>query len=282
MYKEGVMPIQKVLCPARINLLGGWSDQESWRYMAVVVNAAIGWMTDDGRGPYPIVVHRDSKPEFLHDGMGTGLGVSSILAAGEFLLKRDGQDPDRRYIPHVLGWERDEGTRGGWQDQIGGVEPGVKVTVGYEHREFAIITLPKPAWWDHLVLFDTGVRRPAKEIGQQVRALMVDDDPKFVGALKLNVRDAAQVAKLHDPADFAHACISGWKRLCDVVPKMEVAPPNAGSPLIWGHMLVGAGGGGFGVQFVKNPSDRDAVVAELAAVGLWATKPILLDGVQYE
>jgi len=279
---ESVSTSSVAYVPARGNFLGGWSDQEAWVGPAAVVNASLGWITEDGRGPYPIVLREGGKEaEFLHDGVGTGLGISSILAAAKYLLAKGNHDPLRTYIPHVLGWEREEGTRGGWQDQIGGIEPGVKLICGWSHRTFAIIHLPRPHWWDHLVLFDTGIRRPSRQIGQVVRQMMINREPSFITALEHNVADAMRVTEFN-PFQFASACIEGWQRLCRLVPGMEVKPPNHGSPLIWGHMLFGAGGGGFGVEFVGDPRNRQKVVHELKEAGWWATVPILLHGIEIE
>lgn len=62
---------------------------------------------------------------------GSGLGVSSILAAAVvkgLLRVRGGDDSADNAARLVLVLEQLMGTGGGWQDQIGGVYPGIKCT----------------------------------------------------------------------------------------------------------------------------------------------------------
>lgn len=65
---------------------------------------------------------------------GSGLGTSSILAAAvvKSLLKVKGREVVSRtsIVRLVLVLEQIMGTGGGWQDQIGGLYPGLKCTTG--------------------------------------------------------------------------------------------------------------------------------------------------------
>jgi len=251
-----------VKLPVRIDLLGGWSDQLCWPHKAAVVNVAVGW---DGK--YPLEI-KDGQVSSLVKGIGTGLGISSIIQAGLALDR----NPNADYVKEVLDWEEKEGTRGGWQDQIGAVEGGLKLLVSENHKEIEIHRL-NHSIVDYLVLFDTGIRRAAKSIGDQVRRLI--GVRAFDKALKGNVETALKVNEMSG-REFAESCLSGWDRLNDFV-EMDVTVPVIGI----GHKLCGAGGGGYGVYFVE-PNERQQVVAKLNAMGVWARTPQVLQGVCYE
>ena len=125
-------PIKKILLPVRANLLGGWTDQLLWERPAAVINFAMGWH-GGFENLYPLLTTRkkiDSKIE----GIGTGLGISSILAAAKFLL----DCPDGDYVGHTLDWEWKNGTKGGWQDQIGAIQPGFKLISTSDRKNFTI------------------------------------------------------------------------------------------------------------------------------------------------
>jgi len=248
--------------PVRIDLIGGWSDQPLWKHRAAVVNAAVGW-----DGQYPITI-KDGKVTSLVEGIGTGLGISSIIQAGLILDKNRNAD----YVADVLDWEEKQGTRGGWQDQIGGIEPGLKLLTSNDHKKIEIHSIEHPIT-DYLVLFDTGLRRPAKTIGDKVRELF--GTRKFDSVLKRNVADASRVTEMTGE-EFAQVCIEGWERLNRLV-DMDMPCPNLGM----GHKLCGAGGGGYGVYFVE-PLDREEVIMGLTQLGIWAKIPNILKGVLYE
>lgn len=65
---------------------------------------------------------------------GSGLGTSSILAAAVvkgLLQIIDGDDGEENVARLVLVLEQLMGTGGGWQDQIGGLYPGIKFTTSF-------------------------------------------------------------------------------------------------------------------------------------------------------
>lgn len=65
---------------------------------------------------------------------GSGLGTSSILAAAVvkgLLQIIDGDDSNENVARLILELEQLMGTGGGWQDQIGGLYPGIKFTTSY-------------------------------------------------------------------------------------------------------------------------------------------------------
>ena len=78
---------------------------------------------------------------------GSGLGVSSILAAavvkGLLEVKQDNTSSDN-VARLVLVLEQIMGTGGGWQDQIGGVYPGIKCTTSIPARPMSLKVEPVP------------------------------------------------------------------------------------------------------------------------------------------
>jgi fucokinase len=76
---------------------------------------------------------------------GSGLGTSSILAAavvkGLFQLMRDDESDDN-VARAVLVVEQIMGTGGGWQDQIGGLYPGIKCTQSFPGQPLRLQVVP--------------------------------------------------------------------------------------------------------------------------------------------
>lgn len=256
----------KIYLPVRIDFIGGWSDQLEWNHSSAVMNAAVGW-----DNCYPLCIDGD-KIESCVEGIGTGLGISSIIAAGKFIAAR--KDKDISYIRAVLNWEESIGTKGGWQDQIGGIEGGMKLITTNNHKDFYIQRRDDHPILNHIVLFDTKIRRYSKLIGDNMRNQLTKK--LFIKTLN-KIVDTTEKCFLMGAEDCALTCIHVWRILnsfvnmeVDCVPKTE---------LIWGYKLVGAGGGGYGIAFVKDIDAREEVCSVFNTNGLWASVPQLLDGV---
>lgn len=76
---------------------------------------------------------------------GTGLGTSSILAAAvvKGLLKITNRDDSNEIVARlVLVLEQLMGTGGGWQDQIGGLYPGIKFTESFPGVPLKLQVIP--------------------------------------------------------------------------------------------------------------------------------------------
>jgi galactokinase/mevalonate kinase-like predicted kinase len=213
---------------------------------------------------------------------GSGLGTSSIMGAVlvAVIHRMIGDRLSERELFHaVLKLEQELTTGGGWQDQIGGVMPGVKViTTGPG-------LMPDP--WIHYVLPDlldpktnggatllyyTGIRRLAKNILRFVVGHYLD-------------RDAAALATLRDlhayPIEMREAMAAkdrlAFGRLIDVAWKLNkrIDPDSTTpaieailkriKPRILGAKLLGAGGGGFLLVVAKSPRDARAVRRALEA-----------------
>ena len=276
--------MRTLLVPVRINFIGGWSDQVCWPHHAAVVNASVGWYSGWEHDPYPCVCEylEDAPPVFktVVDGVGTGLGISGIRAA----VSR--HDKERisgklQYVQRSLEWERESGTKGGWQDCIGAIEPGFKLIETDDHVNFTIRYRDDHPILTHIVLFDTGLRRDSCRIGDQIRQLIADSSSGFVRDLSAAVRRSEFFFNTED-VSLSWICLMGyWKQLCRHVPDMVVdgIPEPQGT---WGHTLAGAGGGGWGIMFVEDPDQRERVVSDLKQAKFPAFIPVLLDGVKWE
>ena len=76
---------------------------------------------------------------------GSGLGTSSILAAAVvkgLLQITDGDESDENVARLVLVLEQLMGTGGGWQDQIGGLYPGIKFTTSFPGVPLRLQVIP--------------------------------------------------------------------------------------------------------------------------------------------
>ena len=194
--------------------------------------------------------------------LGSGLGTSSILAAAvvRALAEMRGFTPTEQQLSdEVMRLEQTITTGGGWQDQAGGIYPGAKLlSTGPGSRQRIRV---QPVAWsetrrneflERLVLYNTGIRRIAKNLLRQVvRSYLA--------------REVATVQVLHSiktlAAEMAYAMAEGeWDYLGELLdrhwelnkvldPNTTNAPINAlldrVRPLLSGAKLAGAGGGGF-------------------------------------
>ena len=268
-----------MIVPVRINLLGGWSDQACWPYPGAVVNAAVGWNDPEWEhSPYPL--HYDGERWVsCVSGVGTGLGISSIRVAASYLRYA----PEcARSLEDAIEWavrhERESGVQGGWQDAAGALYPGGKLITTEDHKSFAVTDMTEHPVWRHIVLFDTGIRRESRLIGDSVRRL-IEGEPEFCHRLRGMAERAAEAPRQSAFA-LTHLAVSLWDVLCEWVPAMHVDVPFV--PDTVGYMLCGAGGGGFGLYFTHTPEDRARVIKYLRSVGLQAWEPVLLPGIEGE
>ncbi len=194
--------------------------------------------------------------------MGSGLGSSSILAATllRALAEMTGEAPaEQELSDRVMQLEQWMTTGGGWQDQAGGIFPGVKLVSSGPGLAQRLRVQPVALEPDRLrelegllVLYYTGIRRIAKGLLQQV-----------VGSYL--ARETGTVQVLHSiktlAMEMAYAMRRGeWDYLGELLdrhwglnqvldPHTTNAPINAllarVRPYIRGAKLAGAGGGGF-------------------------------------
>ena len=200
---------------------------------------------------------------------GSGMGTSSILGACTIavLLGRANAD---ELGEKTLQLEKEMRTGGGWQDQFGGVLPGVKMLRSkpgdvqvIEHEEL------ESKWLSSLLksrglLYFTGQKRMARNILRKVLAFWHDNPHDFanilVKSLKTDAEKGAKAIKERDEAGLIDAINGYWrdKKLLDpgsTNERVEEIIDNI-SKLISAVTLTGAGGGGF--MFILASSNANA------------------------
>jgi len=213
--------------------------------------------------------------------IGSGLGTSSILGATLMrgLAAMSNQALDNHLLSEsVMQLEQRMTTGGGWQDQAGGIFPGAKLLITGPGLRQRIRMQPVPwtesrraEFCDHLVLYNTGIQRVAKDLLRQVVARYL-------------ARETATVQVLHSiktlAVEMSYAMAEGdWKHLGELLdrhwqlnqvldPHTANAPINAilerARPWIYGAKLAGAGGGGFLMLLARDAEAASAMRTALS------------------
>jgi fucokinase len=231
---------------------------------------------------------------------GSGLGTSSIMGAALMAVvhRMIGREVSSRELFNlVLQLEQELTTGGGWQDQVGGVLPGVKmirtepgmVPDPQIHYVTADVLDPGGNLWNggrfagrarggmgggtgraanggQTLLYYTGLRRLAKNILRTVVGNYLDRDREAMATLR----------ELHAyPPKMSEAMAAKDMRrfgeLIDLAWRLNKRiDPDSTTPVIeailgkikkhiWGAKLLGAGGGGFLLIVAKSPGDAARV-----------------------
>ncbi|MGN0493618.1 MAG: fucokinase, partial [Acutalibacteraceae bacterium] len=193
---------------------------------------------------------------------GSGLGTSSILSAAcvkavfEFMGIEYTEDD---LYSHVLAMEQIMSTGGGWQDQVGGVTPGLKYITskpGVEqklrviHVELSEET--KRELDERFCLIYTGQRRLARNLLRDVIGRYVGNEPESPFALNEIQRVAALMRfelERGNVDEFAKLLDYHW----ELSRKVDEGSTNtlidqifrSIDDMIEGRLVCGAGGGGF-------------------------------------
>lgn len=193
---------------------------------------------------------------------GSGLGTSSILAGAcvkgifEF-LGREASDGDIYDI--VLGMEQIMSTGGGWQDQVGGLTPGIKfITTGPGidqkiHVEQVRIS-PETAreLQERFALIYTGQRRLARNLLRDVVGGYLGGRPESMDALE-RMPSLAVLMKFELERGNVDRFAQLLNRHWDLSRQLDAGSTNtcieqiflACEDMIDGRFIAGAGGGGF-------------------------------------
>lgn len=216
---------------------------------------------------------------------GSGLGTSSILCAAvaRALSQILGQpDDDGRIAWLTLCMEQLMNTGGGWQDQVGGLFPGIKLISSHpgipQKPSWRYIEMPEEAFYslsERFVLVFTGQRRMARNLLRDIMGKVAANEPEAMQVLadiqRLAVLMAfelemgridsfAQLMREHWAlskrldAGSSNTCIDHMIAVCD--------------DLIDGVMICGAGGGGFMSMIMKNGVSREVLADRLEAMYL--------------
>ena len=193
---------------------------------------------------------------------GSGLGTSSILAGAcvKAIMKFLGKTPtENELYSRVLCMEQLRSTGGGWQDQVGGLAPGIKMVTSEPgmHQEITCTPLrmtdaAMAELNERFCLIYTGQRRLARNLLREVVGRYIASQPDAVEVLEEIQRMAVLMRYELEKGNidgFARLLSAHWeqsKRLdggCTntCIDQLFLAIDD----LIDGRMICGAGGGGF-------------------------------------
>lgn len=214
---------------------------------------------------------------------GSGLGTSSILAGAcvRAFAKFLGQNwSDEDVYDIVLNLEQIMSTGGGWQDQVGGLTPGIKFITSkpgirqHIHVEPVVISEEtKRELQERFALIYTGQRRLARNLLREVVGNYIGSRPESVKALE----DMQKVAVLMKFAlergnidEFAELMNEHW----EISKQLDAGSTNTCidqifevcGDLIDGRFIAGAGGGGFLQVILKKGVTKARLSARLHEV----------------
>ena len=203
---------------------------------------------------------------------GSGMGTSSILGAATVAALLGRADP-AELGELTLRLEKEMSTGGGWQDQFGGMLPGVKLLKSDPGDVQQIRTDTLPCEWlasllkEKGLLYFTGQKRMARNILRKVLAFYAENPHGFatilIDSLKHDARRCARAIRERDEMALAEAISNYWrdKKLLDpgstnsrIDALVDLAKPHANAVT-----LAGAGGGGFMFMLAKSRRDADRI-----------------------
>jgi len=213
---------------------------------------------------------------------GSGLGTSSILAGALLGALSDacGLQWDRsELIPLSMAVEQMLGTCGGWQDQVGGIYRGIKMskTGPGMAQDLSLRWAPdrdlaEAARNGTALLYYTGITRRASGILHEiVRGMFLNSAP-HLNVLEDIGDNAAETfeALLSGRWDDLCRCVRrSWKLNCRLDRGTDPPPVRAifeeSRDLLAGGKLLGAGGGGYALLLAKDPEAGGLLKRRLAA-----------------
>uniref|UniRef100_A0A4W3ITY9 L-fucose kinase n=1 Tax=Callorhinchus milii TaxID=7868 RepID=A0A4W3ITY9_CALMI len=212
---------------------------------------------------------------------GSGLGTSSILAGAVMaaLLTAAGRSYDTDSLIHaVLHLEQMLTTGGGWQDQVGGLVPGIKIGRSKPHLPLRVEVEPIAVTDDlvkrlndRLLLIYTGKTRLARNLLQDVLRNWYARRPFIIHNTEALVSNAEQCARALSNGDLAQIgqCLNTyWHQKKCMAPGCEPSAVRrmmaALQPHVHGQSLAGAGGGGFLYILTRKPQQKAAIESILA------------------
>ncbi|KAM9289175.1 L-fucose kinase isoform 3-T3 [Morus bassanus] len=229
---------------------------------------------------------------------GSGLaGTSSILAGAVMasLYRAAGKSASTESLIHaVLHLEQRLTTGGGWQDQVGGLVPGIKIGRSKAQLPLRVEVekIPVPNGFiqtlnDHLVLVYTGKTRLARNLLQDVVRNWYARLPSAVqnaDALVSNAEECAQALRQGNLPLIGKCLDRYWQQKKCMAPGCEPLAVgrmmDALRPYSYGQCLAGAGGGGFLYILTKGPRQKEAlhqILAKTEGLGNFSIHSIEVD-----
>jgi galactokinase/mevalonate kinase-like predicted kinase len=207
---------------------------------------------------------------------GSGLGGSSLLAAtilsalmayslgAEYVVEHPGLITNA-----VLMIEQMIGSGGGWQDQIGGMVPGIKLIETNPkncttYKISYLNDLVADELSAHSLILNTGIRRRATNVLEPIRELYLKKDKKALVMLA-EIRELAKTSFKHLESvaikDFAETLTISWNKVVEVenkssIPLVREIMELCGDDLL-GFKIAGAGGGGFAILVFVSEEARN-------------------------
>jgi D-glycero-alpha-D-manno-heptose-7-phosphate kinase len=206
----------------------------------------------------------------------SGMGSSSAFTVGllRTLYGMNGKMvSDRRLAQEAIHVEQDLiGEAVGCQDQIAAAFGGPNHIIFHEDGNFEVNPVIAPRGRlqelnDHLVLVYTGIQRIASEI-EEKKIKQLGDHESELRTIQRYVDDALELLNRDDPIEeFGGLLHETWqmkKKLSEDVTNnsLDELYERCRSNGAIGGKLLGTGGGGFMLLFVK-PQDRDAMLKSL-------------------
>ncbi|XP_039414564.1 L-fucose kinase isoform X5 [Corvus cornix cornix] len=228
---------------------------------------------------------------------GSGLGTSSILAGAVMasLYRAAGKAASTESLIHaVLHLEQRLTTGGGWQDQVGGLVPGIKIGRSKAQLPLRVeveqILVPDgfiQTLNDHLLLVYTGKTRLARNLLQDVVRNWYARLPSIVqnaDALVSNAEECAQALRQGDLLLLGKCLDCYWQQKKCMAPGCEPLAVGRMMDALWpyvhGQCLAGAGGGGFLYVLTKAPRQKEAlhrILANTKGLGNFSIHSIKVD-----
>ncbi|XP_048371210.1 L-fucose kinase isoform X2 [Sphaerodactylus townsendi] len=233
---------------------------------------------------------------------GSGLGTSSILAGAVIaaLYRVSGHSTSTESLIHaVLHLEQVLTTGGGWQDQVGGLVPGLKIgrsearlPLKVEVEQIAVPEGFRCILNEHLLLLYTGKMRLARNLLQDVLRNWYARLPAIVQNANALVSNAEECARALQQGNLAllGKCMSNYRLQKKVMapgcePLVVQRMMEALQPHVYGQSLAGAGGGGFLCILTKQPRMQEAlqrVLAKTEGLGNFSIHTVEVDAAGFQ
>ncbi|KAK6919934.1 GHMP kinase N-terminal domain [Dillenia turbinata] len=200
---------------------------------------------------------------------GSGLGTSSILAAAVvkgLLQMIEGDDSNENVARLVLVLEQLMGTGGGWQDQIGGLYPGIKFTTSFPGIPLRLQVIPLLAsprliseLEQRLLVVFTGQVRLAHQVLHKVVTRYLQRDNLLISSIK-RLAELAKVGREAlmncDIDELGEIMLEAWRLHQELDPYCSNEFVDRlfsyAESYCCGYKLVGAGGGGFALLLARD------------------------------
>lgn len=212
---------------------------------------------------------------------GSGMGTSSILAGTILGALSDfcSLDWDQTEICNrTLALEQLLTTGGGWQDQYGGILPGVKLFStrrGFDQtpqvRWLPDMLFTQPEFRDSMLLYYTGITRIAKNLLSEIvqgMFLNAHDRSAVLRDMKIHAKETAEVIQKGNYTALGKKIAKSW----ELNNLLDSDTNNAGvqqiineiDDLSIGYKLPGAGGGGYLYILAKDPEAAQLIRKRLS------------------